>query len=390
MTNSEFKWLMAGLAGALFSLVAILVTTVLVAWYFPDFFVDGRSVGVRDREDEPEMAVRCAQLEAFHQERQRELNARIAELGLDVRYKSILLHDDTRVKLYDEQDFVTVESRLSAQLATCATPLEMHRYGQHINRLSVYTSDIHPLERLQVLNAWVAQRPESHHARLIRGGYGLQYAIMYSGHPMSEASKNAGWVEPREQLRQARADLLAAAQMNPKDPESFWWLMRIEGIKQGTPAQVESYFQQVIAAAPYHLDAHGYWISYGKPSRGGTWALVEKRAAETAAKSAGFPLLSTLKDLADDMRQFDMGHGKVLRSGISDEDLSATEALLEQYPDDIHLMADAAFYAANLDRMDRAAHWFTLLGEVYPDGSAFGDVVEFHEARLMALGEHGA
>lgn len=384
MKDSQVKFLIAGLAGATAVLGILAFAAVLGGPYLiQSLFVDGRFFRVHDRRDGPEVADLWAGYQARYQEQQRELDAAIAARKLDNLYQTVPLHDDTRSKLYIEQDFDAVEARLVAQLGACETPLESQRYSQHVERLCGLSPAEHPIDMLRVLDAWVETRPDSHHARLIRGGFSYKYYWEFHGYPLTAVSAGAGWVDPREQLRQANADLLAAARMSPEDPEPHARLISVWASLREDQQKIDTSFANAVAIAPYHYDAHMAWIHYGQPTfYGGSWRLADDRAAKTAAKGEAFQLLATLEF-----------YSKRQRSEEADKDypsyheshLAATEALLEQSPDDVHLIGDAAGYAALAGRSDKAAHWFEKLGDVYPEGRAFNNIVEFDRMRTDAL-----
>ena len=82
-------------------------------------------------------------------------------LGLTDIYETVSVHDDTRQRLYEDQDFDLVTQRLQAQYSSIDTPLDGTYYSGHITQIGGFEYDESPEEHLSILNRWVRTSPDA-------------------------------------------------------------------------------------------------------------------------------------------------------------------------------------------------------------------------------------
>lgn len=316
---------------------------------------------------------------------QKAVAAEIETLGLDKRYKTVYLDDNTRYNLYTCKCFDLVEESLSKQLAGCTTPLASYRYYLHTDTLGNFYYD-DPAKLLAVLDDWVTQKPQSHFARLIRGKFLKEYAWYFRGGGYSDEVTGNGWTQFETYLRRAKDDLEAAYAMDPKDPESPAALIGVAaGLGLGEEA-AQAYYDQAIAACPSHYGARYERMDYSQPRWGGSWKAMDANMKECETASAAFPLLLLINEFA--LGQMDERSPKyeALAASLKTKEkwLKACIAQAEQSPGDLHVLGEVAFYATGAENYKTATEYFKKVGDQFPTGCSFADLADYNKWRAIS------
>lgn len=397
MDKTSIKWFIAGLSGTLLVMVMFGVFLWGVTQIAPNFTIhDGRLVRVAHPEKADIREVWSERQDRYAEEK-RETQLEIDRLGLEARYETVPAQDDTRTLLFEHRYFEMVDRRLQAELKACKTPLDYYHYSHHIEYLAEFARDESPPSHLAVLDAWVAARPESHHARLVRARFGEKYLWNFHLTTVPPEAEEAGWVGARELLAEAWDDLEVAAGLNPEDPEvatAFLYVGFSRGMRR---KQLASHFDEARALCPAHLSAWQMWIHIMRLEYGGTSEQLTEIADQTAALSNQFPLLLMAYGNAMSILESEQLKNQTRQQGQAgkytywDYHLDAYEAQLASAPGDLHMMAAAARCAVNAEEWGRAVHWFRALGDtfpqgndVYPHGDGYNNVAEYNRDRARA------
>ena len=389
MENDSIKWLIAGLAGALFTV--LLFAGIGIAIFFrleknaPE---EPMTALLSDSEE----AAREAAEEAEEAEEEAEAAAESAawaeRLGLNKIYKTVYLIPGTYHELYHNKNFKLVEEQLAAGLANTATPFDRYRYSTMVDDLTfVYEDNLPAL--IKVVDAWAVASPNSHLPLLVRGKLNSELAWEHRGtdyaHEVSRANMNKF-----EQLsRLAIADLETALQMNPNDPEVSAALASAAAPIEGLDS-LRRYYDQTLALNPHHLGVRDTMSTYLLPQWYGSWTKFDRYMEEVDEASKEFPLLFTVRR---DNAGFLEVRGKVYE-GLWDSDetyrqaAAAFKAQLEQNPTEPTLMASAAFFSVMTGDLENAVKYFERIGSKYPVTDEFESLYSYHWWRVYAMVEY--
>lgn len=381
MRSEVMKWAIVGLVCAVVTM-GILGGGIYIAFQYSmrtalngadgDSSISGAEEWQEDRNDSEEEAAA--------------IDREIRSLGLDRLYQIVYSVDDSRHELYHHKNFDLVRDRLNKQRATAGTPLERHRYGQHISSIASLHYDEDPLLLLGTLDEWVAHDPESHLPWLIRGAFKLEYAWYFRG---------AGWIHEvsRQDLkkydtfsRQAKDDLTKASELNPDDPEPFAHLVQAAGDTGENLDVLRKYFDQTLALYPQHINVRATMINYARPEWYGSWAMMDALVEECETASKEFPMLMWVSRMAVG-RMMDRSEAYEARWDAPETAkkwADAWNAQVEQTPEDVHVLADAAYFSAHAGDLATATRHFRKLGNRFPDVSEFSGIPEFHRWRIYA------
>lgn len=320
-------------------------------------------------------------------ERQKVRKARIKELGLDERYETAYLYDNTRYLLYTEKDFDTVETQLASNFATANEPLKAHRYHGLIASMGNFYYGEDPEVLLSVLDAWVKAKPDSHYARLVRGKYYTDYAWYFRGTGYAHTVSGRSWEQFGRYLEASKNDLDMAHELNPKDPEASVGLITIAG--GGGGLSMREYYERAISINPLHYGARRKVLHFLRPRWGGSIEAMEAFVEESETAAKDFPLLRMLSRTAS--------HYIYYAEAISEEEwdtirndpkwLDVIVAQLKQNPDDVHLMNSAASYAYKSKQYKTSMEYYVKIGDRFPAGGMTSNVISYNKNRALAVSQ---
>jgi len=320
----------------------------------------------------------------------------IAALGLDGRYQTAPLHDTTRSMLYKEQNFPMVEQRLTAERHACKSPLDFLRYSQHIDEICGYTSQVELVNMLHTLNTWIETRPDSYHARMIRGCLGHEYYWIFNGARPSRENLDAGWIDADTFLQQSRTDLTLAFELNRKDPEIPRWRLKVAGALDEEQAVLDSFLQDALSICPQHLASYIAWFDSTLRHQRGPLSSADMAVADANEGIETFPLLALVSWHYQMLLPVEGNPIEVMdnyarrKKVLAPEALAAFEAQIALNPGDFHLMAAAAYHGTIAERWGRATYWFQQIGDVFPAGGEFANLADYNRARARAYRMYAA
>jgi len=312
-----------------------------------------------------------------------DVERQITELGLRQRYTIVPFNEGSRQTLYTLRDFATVESRLAAQFAK-ADQYERFNYGRCVGDLCDIRSGDDPKIMEGVLNEWVAAYPNSYRARLVRGRFHVDYAWVYRG---------TGWVRDvsasslerfHHHLELAEADLTAARDMEPSDPNASVSMITIAMGRGESDATLMGHYSKAIAVDPLNFMARLRLIYARQPNWGGSWEEVDAIVAESVRSSEAFPMLGLMeREGAKVMRSRSEKHKEALDSeDVKRRWVEPYLAQLKVSPGAPMLETNAAFYAAEGGDYALAETYFRKLGDTYYEGNgSFENVLVYNNYR---------
>ncbi len=384
MNSDSVKWLIAGVAGALLSVCLFAAGGYLLFRAMTQGIssiasqIDGETIYGPDEWEEDE---------AKHNEKHAALEKKIETLGLNTLYTNVYVHDNTRYELYTNKNFGEVETRLTAKAIDADTPIKKYRYGQLIRSLGNQEYNENPEEILAILDEWVALSPDSHFPWMVRGTYKMDYAYYFRGGGWSREVSQDGMMQYRRYNEEAKADLLEAARLTEDDAEPFALLINASAGCGEDLETLHTYFQQCLERNPDHFNARWTLMNFSQPRWFGSWEALDAQIEEAEAASESFPKLMEISRLGlGMMSDRDPKYETLWDAPESDEKWAkAALAQAEQSPDDLHVLADAAYYSCHAKEYTTAADLFVKIGNNYPTGGEFSSIVNFHEWRGYVL-----
>ena len=121
-----------------------------------------------------------------------------------------------------------------------------------------------------MLDKWCAKEPSHHSAFIFRGRYYIKEAWIARGHGFAYSVTQDGWKKFRENLELAKNDLEKAYAMNPDDPNSAAFMIRVCLGLSRSEDEKESWFKRAVAADPVAYHAYAQKQNYVRPKWGGT------------------------------------------------------------------------------------------------------------------------
>ncbi len=121
-----------------------------------------------------------------------------------------------------------------------------------------------------MLDKWCAKEPFHHSAFIFRGKYYIKQAWIARGHGFSYSVTREGRMKFRKNLELAKNDLEKAYSMNPEDPNSAAFMIRVCLGLSRNENEKESWFKKAIAADPVAYNAYAQKQNYLRPKWGGT------------------------------------------------------------------------------------------------------------------------
>lgn len=400
MENDSIKWLIAGLAGALFAVLLFAGSGIAIFMYLKAQMPEEEPIAYDDDSEEEILSgpEQWAKSEAEYNERIAEGNEVAARYGLDTLYETVAFRDDTREVLYNEQNFAVVDERLATLWSTANTPFDRYRYHAIVSDLGELNYNFDPEAVLATLNAWVAQSPENYRPLMLRGSFYISYGWYYRGTSYASEVTPEGMAKYREYHELAWSDLLLANSLNHLDPEIPAAMARAAGgrpeAEDGTSklAEIRALYEKTLALNPHHVGVRFTLLNYAQPKWFGSWGEMDTILRELEPAMTEFPLLGIVNARAIGM-MYDRSrtHKRKWDSGESDRLLAeAYRAQSELTPDSLMLLGNAAHYALEYDDRAAAVAYFRRLGNRFPLGTEFTDLRDFHWWRMNSLVEHSA
>lgn len=307
----------------------------------------------------------------------------IAASGLNQRYTVIPFHRDLANALYRQQDFAKVEAELAERYALHDDPYQAHLYARLINLISRFEGNPPPEQMGQALDAWVEAMPQSYRARLVRALFHSRLGLEYREVGASSMLRSAAWEKFESEFALARADLEAASALNSGDAEI--------PVNRGATAmylgegreQINKFYQEAIALNPTCLSARVGLAMAAAPTWGGSWEQVDDVIAECETASRDFPLVLVAKREAEQW-MWSRSKAYAERNKSREKKREWVEPYLNQLkrnPNDAMLIANVAYFAANAGDFVLADQHFRMLGDKFPEGTNFKDLLEYNNYR---------
>lgn len=398
MENDSIKWLIAGLAGALFAVLLFAGSGIAIFMYLKAQMSEEEYVAYDDESEEEEILSgpeQWAEQEEEHNKRTAESDAIVARYGQDKLYEIVPFRDDTRDVLYKEQNFAVVNERLATLLDTASTPFDRYLYKSMIADLGELNYNFDPEESLATLNAWVAHSPDNYRAFLVRGSFYISYGWYYRGENLSKDVTPEGREKYSEYHDLAWADLSTASTLNSTDSEVPAIMARAAAGRSdagnGTDklAEIRALYEKTLALDPHHLGVRLTLLNYAQPKWYGSWSDMDQVLNELEPAKSEYPLLATVNARAIGM-MYDRSrtHKRKWDSGESDRLMAeAYRAQLELTPDSLLILGNAAYYAVEMGDRASAAEYFRRMGNRFPLGTEFPDLRNYHWWRIHTLVE---
>lgn len=389
MERDSIKWLIAGLAGTVFTLLLFIGIGVLIFLRMERTAPEGSFASIFDRAtinaDEEEEERKEAEKRA---KRQAEEAARADRLGLPGIYTTIWLLPSTRHALYHEKNFDSVEKLLAAGLANTTTPFDRYRYSAMIDDLAVIYDDELPT-LMNVADEWVTASPNSHYPHLLRAKLTRELAWEVRGSDYAHEVPRADMQKFEELNKKAKADLENARKINPNDSEIYAALAEVCAPIEGMGA-LRQYHDQVLALNPHHVGVRYTMMMYLQPQWYGSWDKLEAYATTIDTVEPSFPYLFTVRRDSYSLLE-EPGN---MYEGLWDSDethrrmAAAFKAQLEQNPTEMTLMASAAYFAIQSGDLATAVGYFDRIGNQYPVVEEFPSLYSYHWWRVHAMAEY--
>ena len=382
MNNWDHLKIFLGVVGVVSFLTLSAFLIVYLSWYLTEeaiksgALIDGPSAW---------------EYEALAQTEERDANHRIA-IAWDLHrlYEPTSELGELRPLLFEQQDFASVEARLNERFSSIQGPMAFRMYSLAHDSLGAMGYDDNAETMQSILDTWVAEHPESSHARIVRGRFLLDRAWYYRGTGISHGIPQENKREFTRYAKLARTDLEEALEMNPRDPDAAALLVKVSMALKLKRSLMEKYYESALAANPLDLDARIHKFHYLLPRWKGSWEEADAFLLECDRDRVGFPLLGIIRRLADEeMRlrsdSYDVAyHASVTRSSWRQPYLEQ----LKQTPEYLFLQANAAYYALEAGDYGLATEYFEQVGNRFPVESEFHDVVEYSDHRARAYLGH--
>jgi hypothetical protein len=396
MERDSIKWLIAGLAGALFTFLLFIGVGVAIflrmeksapeeslASIFDDIHLDvsDEEEAAREEEEERKAAEEDARRDA-------ENAAWEERLGLKEIYTPVYLLKPTHNQLYHDKNFKLIEEQLAAELANTATPFDRFRYSCSVEDLTeVHNEDLQAL--IAVTDEWATASPESHYPYLLRGKLNSELAWEYRGDGFIGEVSRSGLRKFEQLNKRAKEDLEIAQKLNPNDPEVPAALADAVAPIEGMRALRRCY-DQTLALNPHHVHVRYTMMTYLQPQWYGDWRKFDAYMADIDVAAEAFPYLFTVRRDGYSLME---AKGKEYE-GVWDSPetyrkaAAAFKAQAEQNPEELTVLASAAYFATRADDLASAVGFFERIGNRYPVCDEFPSMLGYHGWRIHAMVEH--
>lgn len=389
MERDSIKWLIAGLAGALFTIVLFVGVGVAIFLRLEPSAPEKSLAAIFDGSEEVVHEDEEEAREAEEEAKQDAENAAWEErLGLDSIYTRVYLLQGTHYQLYHEKNFKLIEEQLAAELANTATPFDRYRYSASIEDLTVlHNEDLQTL--LGVADEWVKASPDSHYPYLLRGKLNSELAWEYRGDGFIGEVSRSGLRKFEQLNKRAKEDLEIAQKLNPNDPEVPAALADAVAPIEGMRALRRCY-DQTLALNPHHVHVRYTMMTYLQPQWYGNWREFDAYMAEIDAATEAFPYLFTVRRDGYSLME---AKGKKYE-GVWDSPetykkaAAAFKAQAEQNPGELTVLASAAYFAIRANDLASAVGYFERIGNQYPRTDEFPSLNGYHWWRLHAMVEY--
>lgn len=154
--------------------------------------------------------------------------------------------------------------------------------GEDWDGRDFYLAELVPYCKRQSVDSLCTSRPVPL-AFLIRGCHGIHWAWEARGRGAATTVSPRARALYEERLRSAEADLLRAAQGDPRDPTPYARLITIARATHPAPETVWSFLSQALARQPDHFGAHKAMLSFLSRRWGGSAEAMLRFARERAA-----------------------------------------------------------------------------------------------------------
>jgi len=151
------------------------------------------------------------------------------------------------------------------------------------------------------LGEWTRREPRSAEARLVRGIFGVIEAWKVRG---------VDWVPQnfdafQDRLHEADDDLERAAELSPKDPTPWAWMLWTAKGLQMNVDEARRRFLEALARSPGHRAAHTFMLDYLKPRWFGSRELVDEFMQDTLRRARpGSHMLVAVPEAAYELAHF--------------------------------------------------------------------------------------
>lgn len=311
------------------------------------------------------------------------------ELGLNEKYESINVLGYFRRQLYKERDPDLVEKGLKERFALIDDPFKAHQYSQICGGLGDIRYGDDPASMLEILNEWVASKPDLHWPLLARGVFYKDYAWYFRGSGYADTVSKASWEGFIENMEKAQADLEAAQQLNPRDPEPSVQLISVAGGLSLGAEKMRQYYEQALAINPVHLGARYGLLNFLQPRWGGSIEAMQALGNEAKRHVEVFPYLGFVEYEVGQMLYNNRSMSKEEWTKIHNDPkwLDVYLAQLSKNPGDLGIMDSVVFEANKVKKYEIAFEYYERIGNRYPDGGRHKSLYDYHIQRAETTAE---
>jgi hypothetical protein len=240
-----------------------------------------------------------------------------------------------------------------------------------------------------VLDEWCRKNPDSHIPWLVRGAFYLDLAFNIRGGGYASTVSGDSWKRFHENLEWAQKDLEHSYKLNPKDPNSSCFLIRVDLGLEHDFEEMEKHFINATMACPEHYGARRLKYVFLLPQWYGSVEKMNEFADECLALSDKYPYLGLIKAVVyvDMMvrRNVDGYAGHVERYIDGNNVWPAIEGIykkiLNRYPDSLLARLDYARSAVLSDKKEIALDQFKIIGDRFMMYSFWPSLDNYDEVR---------
>ncbi|MEM0980741.1 MAG: hypothetical protein AAGH78_10760 [Cyanobacteria bacterium P01_H01_bin.58] len=296
--------------------------------------------------------------------------------------------------LYEDQDFARLEAFINRSLQNEQTDEQASAYlGRLYHKLAeppahadkVYTeADNQQLSHaLTVLDAWIQQFPDSHIPYLIRGTLLLNHGWQIRGESLAWRVPQEAWPQLYSFLEQSKADLDIAAGLNPQDPNVWSALLNISKGLSLPESVWQTYFEQGIAANPYHIQLWGQKALLLMPQWQGNKerVLALARECQILSQADNKPLLALVTlSIHRSIDSHERG-GHLSRPEIWREMQEIYSRIFSAYPNNPRMHWFYAYDAMQANQGEIAAEQLAIVGDRWTNGTPWRSIRQYNKAR---------
>jgi tetratricopeptide (TPR) repeat protein len=285
--------------------------------------------------------------------------------------------------LYQQKDFSAIENRVTDLLKDRSDEAEAYQLYTLYRTLG----DVHGSRDIElkenILNEWCSQQPESHIPWLLRGIFYTGYAWQIRGGGWAKEVPKDAWAKFEAMLERAQADLEKSYRLNTKDPNSSCQLLIVAKGLGLSRDEMEKYFQNAIAASPFHYGSHYQKLNYLMPKWHGTQQELDNFAKECMELSNEHPYMGlvTIGALEESHYRSPQNVNYLGRDDVWPTVEKLYENYFTRYPEDIRRRFSYAYHAYLAQKYDVAIKQFEVIGDRWMEGTLWNSLNHYNGSR---------